>query len=496
MHHGGASCQRWFPLACETSSFPPDVRVTRLVGVDLEGLAAGPAGGGERTAVKQRRSRVPPVAVGGTLLAALRHDGRYGLWTLRGAAPEVVVPLVEVAAAHQVLPIVRDALIAAQVLGTARGRTGAGVQPERDAPGGSVPALEPAQAEIAVELARVTRQVESAVVGAVAQHLRVCAELAQIVPLLDDLNVAWAIVKGPALAALAYPRPELRPYGDIDVLVGPQDFGAVVAALEDAGAVLLDRNWSYLEANGRCEVSMRLRHGTYLDLHWHLVNNAHARGAFRLDTDALLERRRVLDIGGRAISTLDATDTLLHVALHATFSGGHRLSWVKDVERLVAVSDLDWDAVVRRSLASRTGPAVGVLLQRARRLLDAPVPTEVLAALAHPRAEALGLRAVERLATPSSLVGTHHTGQLLLLTARADTRSSARALLTELRRKAHGRFGTAGQKPESASTDPDRDPAARRRYLDHLADHGEAKGAEPERPRRTAASATGPRWRS
>lgn len=426
--------------------------------------------------MEQRRSRVPPVAVGGTLLAALRDDGRYGRWSLHGAAPEVLTPLVEVAAAHQVLPIVRDALLAAGVLGVGRGA-------------GSPDATGPD----AIELARVARRVESAVVGAVAQHLRVCAELAEIVPLLDDLGVAWAIVKGPALAALAYPRPELRPYGDIDVLVGPRDFGTVVAALEDAGAVLLDRDWAFLAAHGRCEVSMRLRHGTYLDLHWHLVNNAHARGAFRLDTDALLERRRRVDAGGHAISTLDATDTLVHVALHATISGGHRLSWVKDVERLVAAGDPDWDAVVGRSLATRTGPVVEVLLRRAHRLLGAPVPREVLAELAHPGAESLALRAAERLATPSSLVGTHHTGQILLLTARADTRSSARALLTEVRRKARARLGVAEPVPVPRGAGSDRE--ARRLYLDRLAGHGEVTGNQCGRARGMAGSVASPRWK-
>ncbi|MHB1974797.1 MAG: nucleotidyltransferase domain-containing protein [Acidimicrobiales bacterium] len=348
-------------------------------------------------------------------------------------------PLVQASAAHQVLPLVRRRLVD-EGLGDEIVAAGLGAQ------------------------------VEAATMGAVAQHLRVDAELAQLVPLLDAVGAAWVVVKGRVLAELAYDRPELRSYADLDVLVDPRHFGDVVDALERAGATLLDRNWSLLHERGLCEASMQLTHGTYLDLHWHLVTPAAARRGFQLDTAALLARRRMVSIRGIAVPTLDAEDTLLHVALHGTLSGGHRLSWVKDVERLVARGDVDWDAFVARARASRVTLPVGVMLRRAHRLLGAPVPRAVLGALDHPRAGAIALAAVERFATPETLLGTHHTGQILMLTARADTTSTLVAVAGELRRKLLVRLG--GQAPEP-SHDDDGDPDGRRLYLGDLASFGE-----------------------
>lgn len=395
--------------------------------------------------VRRERADVAPAAVGGTFLASLRPDGCFAGCTLEGASPALVAAVIDAASEHQLLPTMRNVLLESGLLN----RASAGIE-----------SLKP--------------RLESATTSAVAQHLRVTAELAELAPLLEGLGVAWAVVKGPALAALAYPRPELRVYTDIDLLVGPKSFGTVVQALESSGAELLDRNWSYLREHARAEASMLLRHGTYLDLHWHLVNNAHARADFRWDTAASLDRRRIVDVGGVEVPTLDAEDTLLHVALHAAISGGHRLSWIKDVERLVVTGGFDWDVVVGRARTARITLPVGVILRRAARLLGAPVPRAVIRRLDVPLGGALALAAVERLATPASLVGTRHTGQLVMLTARSGVASSANAVATELRRKFHAHFdGLPSGDALGLSHRPDADPLGRQHYIDELVDAGD-----------------------
>jgi hypothetical protein len=395
--------------------------------------------------VQRERADVAPATVGGTLLASLRSDGCFAGCTLAGASPQILAAVVDAASEHQLLPTMRTVLLESGLLDSAS----AGIE-----------LLKP--------------RLESATMSAVAQHLRVTAELAELAPLLEGLGIAWAVVKGPALAELAYPRPELRVYTDLDLLVDPRSFGTVVEALECSGAQLLDRNWTYLREHARSEASMLLRHGTYLDLHWHLVNNAHARANFRWDTAASLDRRRIIDVGGIEVPTLDAEDTLLHVALHAAISGGHRLSWIKDVERLVVTGGFDWEVVVGRARNAKITLPVGVILRRAARLLAAPVPRAVLRRLDVPLAGALSLAAVERLATPASLVGTRHTGQLVMLTARSGVASSADAVAHELLRKFHAHFdGPPSGDALGLSHYPDADPLGRQHYIDELVDAGD-----------------------
>ena len=109
-----------------------------------------------------------------------------------------------------------------------------------------------------------------------AQHLLVSADLSVVARALDTAGIAWAVMKGPALAALGYADPTLRWFSDLDVLVGPRDFGAAIDALAANGTTLLDLNWELQLSLWRSEASLRLPAGTMLDLHWHPVNDGWA----------------------------------------------------------------------------------------------------------------------------------------------------------------------------------------------------------------------------
>ena len=100
--------------------------------------------------------------------------------------------------------------------------------------------------------------------------------------------------------------------------------------------------------------------------------------------------------------TLDPVDTLLTLAFHAARSDGHRLVWLKDVERAVAVEEPDLDELVRRCRAARCAPPVGLILSRARSLLDAEIPAEIIRAMTP-----IPLRAADRIAS-----GLRHPVQL------------------------------------------------------------------------------------
>ena len=80
-----------------------------------------------------------------------------------------------------------------------------------------------------------------------------------------------------------------------------------------------------------------------IDLHWHLHYSREDRRPFALDPDAMVERSRRVVVSGASVPTLDPVDTLLTLAFHAARSDGHRLVWLKDVERAVAVEEPDLD---------------------------------------------------------------------------------------------------------------------------------------------------------
>jgi hypothetical protein len=207
--------------------------------------------------------------------------------------------------------------------------------------------------------------------GAVRHHVRVLWELDRLEPILDGTGVPWAVVKGPAIVELLYRAAGRRTYHDLDLLVDPAGFLDVLVALEQSGSLLLDRNWRMMRREMRGQVHLILPGGTPLDLHWDLINDHRRR--MSIDTKAVLSRVQRVDLG-TTVPTLDPTDSLIHLAVHASVSGGDKLVWLKDLERAISVRPPTWDAVVDRSRRWNVAAPVGLLLSRAEAVLGAKVP--------------------------------------------------------------------------------------------------------------------------
>jgi Uncharacterised nucleotidyltransferase len=222
-------------------------------------------------------------------------------------------------------------------------------------------------------------------------HLFVVGALSQIARGFDEAGLSWAVMKGPVVAALFYPDVGDRTYADLDLLVDRRGLGCAMAILEDLGFQHTIHNWALAEDMLAGQVGMTGR-SAQVDLHWHLHYSRQDRRPFALDPDAMLARARRVVISGLRAPTLDPVDTLLALAFHAARSDGHRLVWLKDVERVVALDAPNLDELVRRCREYRCAAPVGLILDRARGLLDAEIPDEIIRALV-PKA----LRTADRL---------------------------------------------------------------------------------------------------
>ena len=217
--------------------------------------------------------------------------------------------------------------------------------------------------------------------AAARSHLRVTAALATTAEALDGAGVRWLVFKGPVLSECVYRVPEMRLYRDLDLLVARADFGTSLRALEGAGATLLDHNWPLIRRDGYGELNLVERFGTPLDLHWQLLFSRELRDRFPIPVDDVIDRSEEVTVRGRAVRTLDPTDSLLHLAFHAALNGGDRLIWLKDLEQSIAHRSPDWDTFVERAHRWRVQVLVALMLERAQRSVGANVPDGVVEAL-------------------------------------------------------------------------------------------------------------------
>lgn len=257
------------------------------------------------------------------------------------------------------------------------------------------------------------------------RHLTTAADLAVVADTLGNVSVPWLAMKGPVLADHVWPRPDMREYFDLDVLVDRGSFAAAIAALENAGAKLLDRNWPLICQQERAELTLILPYGTRLDLHWDLVNDPDTRSELRFPTAAALSRVVQVQLGELAVPTFDPADSVLALTLHAALSGATRLMWLNDVRCALRLPELDVRVLMARAHQYGLDLVIALVFDRMNRVFgDAAVSIRTFPSWWRGLA-----KVVDRIYPPPTLPGDRHTGQLLFRSVRRSSAASARAAL-------------------------------------------------------------------
>ncbi len=216
--------------------------------------------------------------------------------------------------------------------------------------------------------------------NAIVRRAQIMDTLGIIAPVLTSAEIPWVVLKGPVITRSEH-APQLREFGDLDVLVPGRHLSRVLEVLEDVGIDGLNRNWGAYLRYGVAEFPVLIS-GTPIDLHWHPIGLGMIRKRFRIAMDELLERRISGSEGDMGFPRLGAEDNVIQVALHAGLSGATRIGWLRDVHELVEGSDLDWDGLVARTRRFGVSSLVGHVLDRCRFVLGTAVPSEVTDQLA------------------------------------------------------------------------------------------------------------------
>ncbi len=206
--------------------------------------------------------------------------------------------------------------------------------------------------------------------------LYLSAILCEVVKKFEGDNLPLLAFKGPALAVAAYGDVALRQFGDLDVLVFPEDVGRARDLLVNQQFVpAADFDGAGWEKLLQSEYHLSFSHNEQrclLELHWRVLPRYFG---FAFDTRDLWQRHKKLDIPGGTVRTFSNEDYLLVLCAHGAKHAWERLTWLCDVaEILRRESSLDWNYLIdeARRLEGENYLRLGLIL--ARQMLDAPLP--------------------------------------------------------------------------------------------------------------------------
>ncbi|MDP8927221.1 MAG: nucleotidyltransferase family protein [Actinomycetota bacterium] len=171
-------------------------------------------------------------------------------------------------------------------------------------------------------------------------------ELVRSVDVLTEAGIDYRVLKGCALAHLAYPNPSLRLVADIDLLVSSADMDAATGVLTANGAERTGTQFRYgLDRRLWRAVTFELASGAQLELHRTL---APAPFGATINSAALFETMKTFEVDDRILRGLGLEELLLQACYSAALTDvPRRLVALRDVAELCLGGGIDPGRVER-----------------------------------------------------------------------------------------------------------------------------------------------------
>ncbi|MCC6236438.1 MAG: nucleotidyltransferase family protein [Dehalococcoidia bacterium] len=196
-------------------------------------------------------------------------------------------------------------------------------------------------------------------------------ELRALLKTFDQCAIPSILLKGPAVAARYYPRPELRPYGDIDLLVRDTDEERAHELLEARGFTLTGGGHDdpLHHDHAKFQSIFERSDGCIVELH-----RDHLQIGLRpLTLDEVWHRAQPAP-GGLAARVLDDHDQFVLLAVHLQRHNFERLVWFKDLDLMVRRVAFDWTRIEAIAATEGCLSSVGYVLSLLADVLGTPLP--------------------------------------------------------------------------------------------------------------------------
>jgi hypothetical protein len=205
--------------------------------------------------------------------------------------------------------------------------------------------------------------------------LPLAGELFRVLERFAKAGIEALVTKGPALAVRCYGDPDMRQYGDLDLVVREADIRRATQAMLDLG---------YQPRIPLTAIDAKKMTGEYafrkpgtnvlVEFHTERTFRYHPR---RLQIEKLFQRRALITIDARNVPVLSLEDELVLICVHGAKHFWERLMWIADVAALVSRQPINWERTT--AIASEVG-AQRILrlgLRLASDMLSAGLPVHI-----------------------------------------------------------------------------------------------------------------------
>jgi hypothetical protein len=216
-------------------------------------------------------------------------------------------------------------------------------------------------------------------------------QVKKLLTFLNESDLQFLVIKGPAVAHTIYPEPGLRLYGDLDLVVRETDWTTAHRLLYQAGFQQVrsaPNQPDVAEPPPKFAPPVVIYEQVYrhprthvtVEIHYDDILNA---GIASKDVEGFWQRAIVTELEGVPVRVMSLEDQLVHLCMHIHYHGYNRLNALTDIAFLVRdqASQLDWDKVMRVTRTEEAEVGVYYTLFYLEQLLDVSAPDAFIEAV-------------------------------------------------------------------------------------------------------------------
>jgi hypothetical protein len=207
-------------------------------------------------------------------------------------------------------------------------------------------------------------------------NLRYNLELNHVLETITAAGIGVMLLKGAEIATTLYPRPELRHFNDIDLMVHPEDLGAAIAILERQG-YRYHQEYRFESISRRRSAFVYVKEGIDGHLVFEIHTSPHRNEmGISFDTAQIWERARSITVAGNSIFGMGLEDLLLYLCWHYRSHSFSRLIWLYDIAiaMLRCAEQLDWALVHRLAYERGLAATVYYCLRLCEQVFHVSIP--------------------------------------------------------------------------------------------------------------------------